>query len=62
MSLEKPSIQRFALHIEDSAIADLHARLERTRWPDELDAEPWSYGASLDEMRRMMDYWRLKFD
>lgn len=62
MSLEKPSIQPFTLHIEDSAIADLHARLERTRWPDELDAEPWSYGASLDEMRRMVDYWRLKFD
>jgi pimeloyl-ACP methyl ester carboxylesterase len=52
----------FTLAIDDAAIADLHLRLERTRWPDELDAEPWSYGASLADMKRMMRYWRERFD
>jgi len=56
------AITPFALHISDRAIADLHERLDRTRWPDELDAEPWAYGASLAELQRMMQHWRHRFD
>jgi len=56
------AIAPFSLHISDSAIADLHERLDRTRWPDELDAEPWAYGASLAELQRMMQFWRHEFD
>jgi pimeloyl-ACP methyl ester carboxylesterase len=52
----------FTLHIDDGAIDDLHRRLVLTRWPDELDAEPWSYGASLTELKRMTGYWRDGFD
>jgi len=52
----------FTLRIEDRAIDDLHERLDRTRWPDELDAEPWGYGASLSELRRITAYWRHGFD
>jgi pimeloyl-ACP methyl ester carboxylesterase len=56
------AITPFTLHISDSAVADLHERLDRTRWPDELDGEPWSYGASLAVLQRMMAYWRHQFD
>jgi pimeloyl-ACP methyl ester carboxylesterase len=52
----------FTLRIEDRAIDDLHARLDRTRWPDELESEPWAYGASLSELRRITAYWRHGFD
>ena len=52
----------FSLHIDDRAIDDLHARLSATRWPDELDAEPWSYGADLADLKRMTGYWRDGFD
>ncbi len=56
------AITPFSLHIRDSAIADLHDRLDRTRWPDELDAEPWAYGASRAELQRITHYWRHRFD
>jgi pimeloyl-ACP methyl ester carboxylesterase len=56
------AITAFSLHISSNAVADLHERLDRTRWPDELDAAPWSYGASLAALQRMMDDWRHKFD
>jgi pimeloyl-ACP methyl ester carboxylesterase len=52
----------FTLRIEDSAIQDLYERLDRTRWPDELDAEPWTYGASRSELQRITSYWRDGFD
>jgi pimeloyl-ACP methyl ester carboxylesterase len=56
------AITPFTLHVSESAVADLHGRLDRTRWPDELDAEPWAYGARLAALQRMMDYWRHQFD
>jgi pimeloyl-ACP methyl ester carboxylesterase len=56
------NIRPFTLHVDEAAVADLHQRLDRTRWPDELDAEPWSYGASLRDMRRITDYWRHDYD
>jgi pimeloyl-ACP methyl ester carboxylesterase len=56
------AITRFKLDISAGAIADLHERIDRTRWPDELDAEPWQYGASLAALQRMMQYWRHRFD
>jgi pimeloyl-ACP methyl ester carboxylesterase len=52
----------FTLHIDPAAIADLHQRLDRTRWPDELEAEPWAYGASLAELHRITTYWRHRYD
>lgn len=52
----------FTLRIGDDAIDDLRRRLAQTRWPDELDAEPWSYGADLAELKRMTGYWRDGYD
>jgi pimeloyl-ACP methyl ester carboxylesterase len=60
--MEHAQITPFAIHIEDSALADLRRRLAATRWPDELAAEPWAYGADLAALRRMTDYWRETFD
>ena len=58
MSAPKP----FTLHIADLAIADLHERLARTRWPDEPPAGPWSTGTSLSYMQTLVEYWRTRFD
>ncbi len=52
----------FRLAIPDAAIADLRERLARARFPDEAPVAPWSYGASLDYMRGLTEYWRTKFD
>ena len=58
MSAPKP----FTLHVADAAIADLHDRLARTRWPDEPPSEPWSTGTSLSYMQRLVEHWRTRFD
>jgi len=55
-------ITPFAIHIEEPALADLRRRLAATRWPDELAADPWAYGADGAALRRIADYWRDGFN
>jgi microsomal epoxide hydrolase len=52
----------FKLRITDAALADLRERLRRVRWPDEAPLEPWSTGASLEYMKRLVHHWRTEFD
>src|SRR5207244_10062895 len=52
----------FTLHIPDADIADLRARLARTRWPDEPPLAAWSTGASLGYVKSLTDYWQSGFD
>jgi pimeloyl-ACP methyl ester carboxylesterase len=52
----------FRLSIAQAAIDDLHARLDRVRWPDEAPDAPWLYGTSLGFMRELVDHWRHRFD
>ena len=58
--LAKP--QQFSLHVPDTEITDLHARLALTRLPDEAPGSGWAYGTSLQYMRALVDYWRTQFD
>lgn len=50
------------LAIADDAIADLKARLSRTRWPDQAPGAPWAYGTDVTYMRDLAEYWRTAFD
>ncbi|MGH8697709.1 MAG: epoxide hydrolase family protein [Burkholderiales bacterium] len=52
----------FELHVPDAALADLHERLARTRWPDEPPLAPWSTGTSVEYLRELVEYWRTGFD
>lgn len=52
----------YAVHVEQSAIDDLHDRLDRTRWPDELPGLGWDLGVPLDYLRELADHWRHRFD
>jgi pimeloyl-ACP methyl ester carboxylesterase len=54
--------QPFTLSVPDSALSELKERLGRTRFPDEAPGEPWAYGASLEYMRELAEYWRTRFD
>ena len=58
--LAKP--QQFSLHVPDTEIADLNARLALTRLPDEAPGSGWAYGTSLQYMHGLIDYWRTRFD
>ncbi len=56
------SIQPFTVHIPQATLDDLHERLSRTRWPDEVEGAGWDYGTNLDYLRNLVDYWQHSFD
>ena len=56
------SPQPFTLQIPDADIADLRARLTRTRWPDQAPGEPWAYGSNVAYLQDLATYWGSAFD
>ena len=41
---------------------DLHERLIRTRWPDELPGVGWSRGVPLGYLKELTEYWQNGYD
>ena len=65
MSLSDPdekSIHPFRVEIPQGDLDDLHERLDRTRWPDELPGVGWAYGIPLAYMKELARYWRVEYD
>jgi epoxide hydrolase len=60
--MTETDIAPFRIEIPQSALDDLQARLERTRWPDELPGTGWDYGVPLQYVRRLADRWRAGYD
>src|SRR5262245_8751515 len=52
----------FSIKIEEDVLADLRARLQRVRWPDEVPEAAWRYGTGLDYMKELVAYWRDRYD
>ena len=52
----------FKIEVPDSVLDDLRARLERTRWPDELPGVGWEYGSNMDYIKELVEYWKNDFD
>ena len=52
----------FRLHVPDSDIADLRARLARTRLPDQAPDAGWAHGTDVAYLRGLLDYWQNGFD
>src|ERR1041384_352231 len=57
-----PAPKPFRLQIAEAEIADLKARLARTRFPDEPPLEPWSTGTSLAYLKELVACWEKGFD
>ena len=55
-------VQPFRVDIPDTDLDDLHDRLARTRWPDELPGAGWAYGVPLGYLRELAEYWRGGYD
>ena len=55
-------VQPYKVHVPDSVLEDLKARLARTRWPDEIPGSGWDYGSNLDYIKELVEYWRTDFD
>lgn len=50
------------IDISEDRLRDLKARLAAARWPDAVAGSGWRYGADLDYMKEVADYWRNGFD
>ena len=55
-------LRPFRIDVPQADLDDLHDRLARTRWPDELPRVGWSYGVSLENMKEIVEYWRTSYD
>jgi len=55
-------IKPFKIDIPQIDLDDLHERLARTRWPDELPGVGWSRGVPLGYLKELADYWRTRYD
>lgn len=52
----------FTIHIPESDLTDLHARLRRTRLAPEFANDDWRYGANGDYLRELLHYWETGYD
>ena len=55
-------IEPFEIRVDDSTLDDLHARLARTRFTDQIEGTSWEYGIPLDYLRELVDSWRDEYD
>jgi len=52
----------FRLDVPQGDLDDLHERLDRTRWPDELPEVGWAYGVPRSYLKELVWYWRHDYD
>ncbi|MBA2448337.1 MAG: alpha/beta fold hydrolase [Chloroflexi bacterium] len=52
----------FTVRIDDDVLTDLHERLGRARWPDEVPGSSWAYGTDLAYLKALVEYWRTGYD
>jgi hypothetical protein len=55
-------IETFKIDVSDEVLADLRARLDRMRLPDEVPGSAWDYGTNLAYLRELVEYWRTRYD
>lgn len=52
----------FTIQIAEVVLSDLQERLQRTRWPDEIEGAGWDYGTNLAYLQQLVAYWRDTYD
>jgi pimeloyl-ACP methyl ester carboxylesterase len=52
----------FTVGVSDVVLADLRARIRRTRWPEAAPGVPWKQGTDLGYLRELLAYWADSFD
>lgn len=56
------SVEQFRIGIDEPTLDDLHDRLARTRFPDQIDGTGWEYGIPVDYLQQLVEYWRDTYD
>jgi microsomal epoxide hydrolase len=52
----------FRVDVPDAVLDDLHERLTRARFPEQLPDAGWDYGTELGYLRDLVEYWRDTYD
>lgn len=58
--VQRKEPESFMISVKDEELDDLTERLEKARWPDQLELAPdakWSYGTDVDYMKQLTKYW-----
>lgn len=55
-------VRPFQLAIPQERIADLHRRLDATRWPDRETVDDWSQGTPLTMLKDLVAWWRHGYE
>lgn len=55
-------LRPYRIEVPDAVLTDLASRLERTRWPAQIPGSGWSYGADMEYVKELCDYWRTGYD
>ena len=55
-------VRPFRIAIDEDDLADLRARLARTRWPEAETVDDWSQGIPLAYTRELCSYWAETYD
>ncbi|TQK43566.1 pimeloyl-ACP methyl ester carboxylesterase [Streptomyces sp. SLBN-118] len=61
-SQDDTALHPFRIDVPQRDLDDLHERLDRARWPDELPGAGWDYGVPLGYLRQLARYWRHEYD
>jgi pimeloyl-ACP methyl ester carboxylesterase len=55
-------IKPFRIDVPQQDLDDLHDRLGRTRWPDEIPGAGWDYGVPVEYVKKLAEYWHNGYD
>jgi pimeloyl-ACP methyl ester carboxylesterase len=55
-------VKPYKLSIPQDTLDDLQERLQRTRWPDQIQGSGWKLGTNLDYMQELAGYWQNGYD
>src|SRR5215207_6464447 len=55
-------IRPYRVDVTEEVLDDLHQRLSRTRWPDQIPGREWDYGTDRATLQDLCEYWRDGFD
>ena len=56
------AVRPFRIHVPDAQLTDLKQRLDRVRFPDEIEEANWDYGTNLKYLKQLVTYWRTNYD
>ena len=55
-------VEPFEICVADEVLDDLRTRLERTRFPDQIEGTGWEYGTPVPYVRELVEYWCTSYD